>query len=464
MAENTRELVLDILLSLEREKEFSNRLIKAVLDKYDYLPGQEKAFIKRVTEGTIERRIELDYYLDRFSSVPVRKMKPLIRNLLRMSVYQILYMDAVPDSAVCNEACKLAGKRKFTNLKGFVNGVLRKIAGQKSSLPMPDPEKEPLLYASVKYSMPLWLTEFWSKEFGTAVTDKILDGLMKVHPVSLRFSSQLTEEEREKWVERIRETGAELTQSAYVPYVYSLKKAESIEYLPGYDEGIFTVQDVSSALAVCAAGLKPGDFVVDVCAAPGGKSILASEMAGRVLSRDVSERKAELIRENAERMGRDNITVEVFDGTVCDEHLTEQADAVLLDVPCSGLGIIGKKRDIKYNATPESLAEIVKLQRQIVDSSWKYVKKGGVLLYSTCTINPEENFGMVRYITENLPFKTESLVRYLPEALLRDREKFMEEAGDLSNLAEYTREDCMQLLPGYMESDGFFFARLVRVE
>ncbi len=162
MAENVREIVLDTLLEMERGKVYSNQVIKAVLDKYDYLDGQEKRFIKRLAEGCVERRIELDYLLDRYSSVSVSKMKPLIRCLMRMSVYQILYMDSVPDSAACNEAVKLAGRRRFTNLKGFVNGVLRKIISQKDGLPLPDPEKEPLRYLSVRYSMPEWIVEMLS--------------------------------------------------------------------------------------------------------------------------------------------------------------------------------------------------------------------------------------------------------------------------------------------------------------
>ncbi|MBE5874969.1 MAG: 16S rRNA (cytosine(967)-C(5))-methyltransferase, partial [Lachnospiraceae bacterium] len=201
MAENSREIVLDILLTLEREEQFANKLIKAVLDKYDYLSGQEKAFIKRVAEGTIERQLELDYYLDTFSTVPVRKMKPLIRCLMRMSVYQILYMDAVPDSAVCNEACKLAGKRKFVNLKGFVNGVLRKIAGQKEQLPLPDKKTQSELYLSIKYSTPLWLTQRWLSQYGYEITEKLLEGLLAVQPVTLRFSTALDEQELSKAVQ-----------------------------------------------------------------------------------------------------------------------------------------------------------------------------------------------------------------------------------------------------------------------
>jgi len=474
MSENIREIVLDTLLTLEREEEFSNRLIKAVLDKYDYLSFQEKSFIKRVAEGTIERQIELDYYLNHISSVPVRKMKPLIRCLLRMSAYQILYMNAIPDSAACNEACKLADKRKFHNLKGFVNAVLRKLTTEKEALPLPDREKEPALFLSVKYSMPEWLVERWLFEYGSHITETLLEGLLQIHQVSLRFSMKLSEEEREKYLSAITEQkraegqNTVIRQSTYLPYVYTVDNIDGIETLPGFSEGVFTVQDVSSALAVEAAGISAGDFVVDVCAAPGGKSLLAAERAGRVLARDVSEAKCAMIEENIERMKADNVTVQVYDATRQDGGLTEQADVVLLDVPCSGLGVIGKKRDIKYRVSEESLAEITALQRRIVENSWQYVKKGGILLYSTCTINRAENEDMVQWILDNFPFRAEPVWEYLPKRLLAERKRvcsLLANAGSdavKQYLSGEVQEACVQLLPGYMEADGFFFARLRR--
>lgn len=428
MAENIREIILDTLLALERGEEFSHKLIKAVLDKYDYLDGREKAFIKRVTEGSVERQIELDYYLNHFSSVPVRKMKTLIRSLLRMSTYQLLFMDAVPDSAVCNEACKLAAKRKFHNLKGFVNGVLRNIAKNKENLPMPD-EKDGAEYYSVKYSCPKWLVEYWIAAYGTETTETLLKGLLEIHPVPLRFRTDLTDEKKMELIATIEAAGVQITPSPYLPYVYQLDGVESVNSLPGFEEGLFTVQDVSSALAVEAADIKSGDFVMDICAAPGGKSILAAEKAEKVLARDVSESKTSIIEENLQRMKADNITVEVHDATVFDENYKEKADVLIMDVPCSGLGVIGKKRDIKYHATPESLTSIVELQKQIVENSWQYVKQGGTLLYSTCTINPTENERMVEWIVEKYPFELEVQ---------------------------------KQILPGFMEADGFFYAKLRR--
>ena len=241
MAENTREIVLDTLLEIERNKVYSNQLLKAVLDKYDYLDGQEKRFIKRLTEGCIERKIELDYYLNQYSTVPVNKMKPLIRCLMRMGVYQILYMDSIPDSAACNEAVKLAAKRKFTNLKGFVNGVLRKIVANKEYLPLPDAQKEPLLYLSVKYSMPDWIVAMWLEEYGKEDTVTILEGLASIHPVSVRFRTDLSKEERAQYLKVWEAGGAEIKESGLLPYVYTIEGVEGVSSLEGFAEGIFTI-------------------------------------------------------------------------------------------------------------------------------------------------------------------------------------------------------------------------------
>lgn len=472
MAENIREIALDALLVLEKEDEYSHRLVRAVLDKYAFLPARDRAFFKRVVEGTVERRLELDYYLENYSSLPPKKMKPLIRCLLRMSVYQLCYMDSVPDRAVCDEACKLAAKRGFRNLRGFVNGVLRTISREKNALPLPGRDQEPLRFLSVKYSMPEWLVKRWLDEYGREITETLLGGLMEIHPVCLRFRTDLQEERREELLDSLREAGAVLKQSAYLPYVYFLESgpkggmAGGMDCFPGFSRGEITVQDVSSALAVEAAGIGKGDFVIDVCAAPGGKSILAAEKADRVLARDISEEKTDLIRENIARMGAGNIEVQVFDGTEYDQERQGTADVVLLDVPCSGLGVMGKKRDIKYRVTPESLQALGELQRSIVRSAGRLVKPGGTLVYSTCTINRAENEEMVRFIASQADFEPMSLGDRLPPGLLEQKrrlEELLEQKAAAADgagieLSDEEKAACIQLLPGYMESDGFFIA------
>lgn len=446
---NGRDLVLSMLKEIYAGNEFSHILIRQVLDKYDYLEGSEKAFIKRLTEGTLERTIELDYVINQFSKIPVNKMKPLIRALMRMSVYQILYMDSVPDSAACNEAVKLAALHKFTSLKGFVNGVLRNIARKKQEISYPDKEKDFKQYISVTYSLPLWMVEHFIKEYGKEKAEKVCAGLLQERPVTVRLKECLEVEERQQLLEIWKQQGIKTKQHSYLPYAYVLEKTEGVKNMAGFDEGNFTVQDVSSMLVAHVAGIAPGMQILDVCAAPGGKATHAAEKlngTGQVIARDLTEYKVEFIQENADRLQLDNLWAEEWDACVFDEAKEEWADVVFCDAPCSGLGIMGKKRDIKYRLTQDSLKEVSSLQREIVSTVWRYVKKGGILMYSTCTINREENEKQVQWITKNLPFEVVSMKEELPKELVADE-------SDLG----------LQLLPEIHETDGFFLCKLRRI-
>lgn len=448
---NAREMALDVLLELERTEVYANVLLKQVLDKYDYEDAREKAFLKRLVDGVLEREIQLDYVLDQYSSVPVKKMKPLVRCLMRLSVYQILFLDGVPDAAACNEAVKLAQKRKFGQLKGFVNGVLRSISREKESIAWPS-EKEQLPQAlSVRYAMPVWMVEKWLEQLGREKTEAVLQGLLEERPVCIRIRNG-----------RSCPDGLPAKPHPYLPYACVLGKTEGIASLPGFAAGDFTVQDVSSMLAVEAAGIRELAAerqrqaaqnetaenplqILDICAAPGGKTMLAAELAGawgEVEARDVSEQKAEKILENIERMGLTNVKVRVWDARVRDESRIETADLVLADVPCSGLGVIGRKKDIKRNITPQGLQSLELLQKEILTQAMDYVKPGGVLLYSTCTVNREENEDTADWIVSRGDWERESLKPYLPDCL-KDAET----------------DGMLQLLPGIHQTDGFFMAR-----
>jgi len=444
---NHRDLVLGMLMEIYGQKEFSHILLRQVLDKYDYLPGKEKAFMKRLTEGTLERTLELDYVINRFSRVPVSKMKPLIRALLRMSVYQLLYMDNVPDSAVCNEAVKLAASHRFTSLKGFVNGVLRSIARQKEEIPFPERKKEPLAYLSVKYSMPLWLTEHFQECYGEEITEKLLEAFLKERPVTVRVREDLTDEELETLKKSWASQQILAKPHPCLSYAYTLEGVEGLSNVAGFQEGLIGVQDVSSMLPVQVAGIEEGMRILDVCAAPGGKAVHAAlklRGTGQVLARDISSYKTALIEENARRQKLTNLQTEVWDATHEDADKENWADVLFCDLPCSGLGIMGRKRDIKYRIRPESLEELVLLQQKILTAVWPMVKPGGVLIYSTCTINEKENQKQIQWITENLPFETEAM-KELPKEL-----KAAEGPWGL------------QLLPGIQDTDGFFLAKLRR--
>lgn len=443
---NVREIVLDILLELSKGQEYSSILIAAALDKYDYLDGKEKAFIKRVCEGTIERRIQIDYVLDQYSKTPVTKMKPLIRELLRMSVYQLLFMTHIPSAAVCNEAVKLAKKRRFGQLQGYVNGVLRNIARGRETISYPDREKDLSAFLSVRYSMPPWLTAHFSETYGQEACEEILHAFLEREAVCVRLDEQLTDREREALLKSWRQDGVEVERHPYLPYAVKLQKAAGIRRLTGYEEGSFVVQDVSSMLVAEAAGIRPGDTVIDVCAAPGGKALHAAQKlrgTGRVIACDVSLHKTLKIEENRDRLGLRNVTVKVQDARVREESLMGQADILLADVPCSGLGVIGHKQDIKYRVTAQSLTEIVQLQREIIANVIDYIKPGGILMYSTCTMNPGENEEMVEWICETFDLERVSMADSLPEPLKKEAAQGM-----------------VQLLPGVHETDGFFFAKL----
>lgn len=445
---NDRELVLNMLLSVEKQEEYSHRIVKDVLAKYDYLTGQEKAFIKRLFEGTVERGIQLDYYLNQVSNTSTGRMKPLIRCLLRMSAYQILFMDAVPDAAAVNEAVRLVEKRKFYNLKGFVNGVLRGLSQKKNVLSLPSPGQEPLHFLSVFYSVPEWLAQHFLDSYGYETAGTILEGLLRVRPVTIRFARRAAEQ-REHLLRQLAERGVRAERHPYAENAYYLENCENIAALPGFAEGLFTVQDTSSMLAVAAAGIREGDRVLDVCAAPGGKTILAAEYAGEsgsVEARDVSAYKVSLIEENAERMKCTKVHTKVWDATVTDAESYESADVVLADVPCTGLGVIGKKRDIKYRQSREQLTEITALQKEIVRQAVRYIKPGGTLLYSTCTINRAENEDMVIWMQEELSLQPETVAPVL--------------AG--FPRVETAERGYIQLLPGIHDTDGFFFAKLKR--
>lgn len=398
MAVNEREIVLDSLIEILEKNRFSHVIEKAVLDKYDYLDNKQKAFIKRMCEGTIENLIVIDGVIDSFSKVKVAKQKPVIRNILRLSVYQILYMDKVPDSAVCNEAVKLSGKRGFRSLSGFVNGVLRNISRNKDRIDIAGD------------AMPEWIKEHLINSYGQEKAALIIDDINKEHPVTIRIRDNKPVGENEG-----------LNKVSEMDNVYTLSKGTSPADIEGYDNGRFTVQDIASIEAVMHAGISKGDTVLDVCAAPGGKSVLAYDLGAKVISRDISDYKVSLIDENINRCGISTdpsderyIISQVHDATVFDESLAEKIDVLIADLPCSGLGVMGRKSDIKHKTNVEDLDTLPILQRQIIDTVVKYVKKGGVLMYSTCTMNPKENEEQAEYITSAYLFKIEYEKQFLP--------------------------------------------------
>lgn len=435
---NSREIVLDILLEILENGSYSHLVLKQALDKYQYLEKQDRAFITRVSEGTVEYLILLDAVINRFSKVKVKKMKPVIRTILRMSVYQILYMERVPDSAVCNEAVKLAKKRRFDGLSGFVNGVLRTVSREKADLKFEDP--------SVRYCMPGWILSMWQETYGKEKAETIAASFLEEKRLSVRCNLSLSS--KETILQSLRQQKIEAEESPLSDRILYLGKYDYLEQVEAFQNGLLSVQDLSSSLVGRIAAPKEGDFVLDVCSAPGGKALdLADRLlgTGTVEARDLTEYKTSMVEENLQRCGFSNVRTKVWDAMVFDGEMEEKADILLADLPCSGLGIIGKKPDIRLRITPEELTALAGLQREILSVVWRYVKPGGTLVYSTCTINRKENEENARWITENLPFKEKPIGDLLPEELKNDCEG-----------------NQIQLLPGVHPCDGFFIAAFER--
>lgn len=420
--ENTRALILGILLEVMEEGNYSHLVIRSVLDKYQYLEKQERAFITRVAEGTIQTAIELDFIINQFSKVKVNKMKPVIRNLLRMSVYQMKYMDSVPDSAACNEAVKLARKKGFSSLSGFVNGVLRNISRGLSELEYPDEEKEPAFYYSVKYSMPEWIVKQWIDDYGVTTAKDTLVAFAKEAPITIRTNlAKITPEELEV---RLQAEGVQvkkvvLTEAPELDYAFFISGFDYLNALPSFREGLFYVQDISSMMVAELAEPKDGDYIIDVCAAPGGKSTHLAEKlrgSGMVEARDLTEYKVSLIEENIMRHACTNMKAVQQDATILNEASVEKADIVIADLPCSGLGVMRKKTDIKYKMTPEKMESLANLQREMLHIVCGYVKPQGTLIYSTCTINRKENEENVAWFLEqHKEFQLESMRQIFPK-------------------------------------------------
>ncbi len=445
----TRELVLGILLEVTRDGEYSHIALRNVLNKYQYLDKKERAFITRVTEGTLEHMIEIDYIINQFSKVKVNKMKPVIRCILRSAVYQLKYMDSIPDAAVCNEAVKLATKKGFHNLKGFVNGVLRNIVRNMDNITYPD-EKDYINYLSVKYSMPTWILEQWLSCYEKQMVETMLSDFLKEKPTTIRCN--LNQCSVEELTEVLEKEGVHVDKHPYLPYALWISSYNYLAELESFQKGMFYVQDISSMLVAHLAGPVNGNKIIDVCAAPGGKALHIAELlcgTGHVEARDLTDYKVNLIQENILRAGVKNMSAKKWDATDLDEDSLETADIVIADLPCSGLGVLGKKTDLKYKMTEEVQKDLVELQRNILSKAQGYVKKDGTLIYSTCTIHEDENMGNVHWFLKSFPeFELVSIREKLCDSL----KESVQEKG------------CLQLLPGIHESDGFFIAKFKKVK
>ncbi len=434
---NVRNIAVNALVSILEDEEKSHIVERNYMDKNE-LSDVDRSFFLRLVEGTVERKITLDYVISLYSKTSINKMKKVIRNVLRMSIYQILYMEQVPDRSAVDEAVKICKKRSFAPLSGFVNGVLRSIVREKEDILKKIEEADD----SIKYSIPEEVLELYGDK-----KDKVLSSLFNERHINARLN--LSKHSKAEIIAMLVASGVKVYDNPYVDSAVYIEKFGDITKNPVYAMGLITIMDTASMIPGLVSGVENGDIVVDVCSAPGGKAIHIAEMlngTGTVFARDLTEGKVSLINENIKRTGVKNVQSKVFDARNTDKSLIGKADVLICDVPCSGLGVINNKSDIKYRIKKEDVLELSKLQKEIVDSSIPYVKKGGTLVYSTCTLTEEENMGMVKHILDNYDFKLSSLNPYLSE--------------NMKN--ENTDKGYLEIIPGEFDMDGFFIARFIR--
>ena len=391
-----RSIAISGLIKILEEKQFSHIILRELLHQYTNLTERDRAFITRLVEGTIEYTIQLDFILNKFSKTHTKNMDPLIRTVLRMSSYQILYMDKVPDSAAINEAVKFIKEQNENSiffLSGYVNGVLRSVSREKENIfaDLAHTGKTP---AYIRLSTPLWLYDYLRKIYGKEETEKMLQWFLTGS--------------KENYV-RFKDGHSEVMDG-------------NISKTKLFKTGEISIQDYASQQVGIEAAPKDNDYILDVCAAPGGKSCHVAELlkgTGHVDARDLTEDKVRLIQENIDRLGLKNISARAFDARTPDESLINEkgegkADIVLADLPCSGLGIIGKKPDIRFGASLDGIKELQALQREILTTVVRYVKPGGKLVYSTCTLSKEENEDNRDFILELPGFTLLKERKFLP--------------------------------------------------
>lgn len=412
---------MEILVRMQRDAAYSNLTLDAALRRNN-LSARDAAFVSALVYGVQERLYTIDYQLSQYLRQPLKKMKPEVTAALRLGVCQLLFMDKIPPSAAVSESVSLVKNNGCAFAAGLVNAVLRKVAA--AGLTLPDARENEIYAQSVQYSCPEWLIQKWRNAYGTEAARSILEAVMEPAPLTIRVNTlRITAEGLSA---QFNGEGVFTRPAEEIANALILERAGAIERTAAYQSGLFHVQDAASQLCCKALDVQPGDTVFDLCAAPGGKSFtLAEQMQGRgqVQSFDLYPSRTALIREGASRLGLSIIHAAIADAS-CYDAARGQADRVLCDVPCSGFGIMRRKPEIRYKTQGE-VDKLCDLQYLILRNASRYVKKGGRLVYSTCTLNPDENeMVCLRFLQEHPSFQALPALPELPHGR-RDENGFL---------------------------------------
>jgi len=436
-----RGTAVKIINRIERSDAYLDKLLDAEL-KSDELSNQDKALLAELVHGVIRWQGKLDWLLNRFTHGNFAKSETHVKNALRVALYQILFLDRLPHYAAVYEAVEFVKRLRGDKAAGLVNAVLRNILRNLQNLPWPQPEEDVLQYLSINYSHPIWLVKRWLNRFGKEETEKLLSGNNEIPSLMLRINKLKIQPS--EFLSLLDQHRIPYQGSFFLDYFIKVKSLSGIAQLDIFQKGYFSIQDESAALPVLLLAPRAGESVIDMCAAPGGKTTHIAELMGNqgtIIAIDKYEHKLNLIKQSCERLGLTNVNTVVADSVHCD---MTPVDKVLLDAPCSGLGVLRKKPDIKWKREQEDIIRLTKLQEQLLENAAKLVKPRGVLVYSTCTTEPEENELMVQ-----------SFLQKHPEFLIDDASKFV-------NKSVVTPEGYVTTLPHRHHLDGSFAVRFIK--
>lgn len=442
--ESGRELVLKILNRIQNEGAYSNLAVKRALE--DGNQRRDAGFVRELVYGVLENQRLIDEVIRESSKIRIKKIHPIIHIILRSAIYQLLFMDTVPESAAVNEAVNLAKKYGHRGTVGFVNGVLRGVSSKKSYF-LGDGFMAEENEIGIRYSHPDYMVDLWRNQYGLEFTMELLKANNSVPPFTIRTNT-LKIDTREL-ISLLSIEGYETELGKYAKDCIIIKNPRAMTRLRAYEEGLFTIQDEASMLVTEVLDPKTDSLILDVCSAPGGKSTHIAQWIndkGKIISRDIYPHKIKLIEELTMRLGIKSIKVEQWDALEFDDKLKNIVDYCLVDAPCSGLGLIRRKPDIKWTRTREELVEISKLQTNILKTASAYVKPGGTLVYSTCTINRHENLDVVTdFLENNADFRFEPI-----------------ELNSGTKISLMQKNGYLELYPNIHGTDGFFMAKMVR--
>lgn len=439
---NVRESVVNILEQIEKNQSYSNLLLNNVIKK-NQIATKDIGLLTELTYGTLQRKMTLDYYLEPFIKNP-KKLENWVKQLLRMTVYQMLYLDKIPDRAAIHEAVEIAKKRGHKGISGMVNGILRSL--QREGIRDINEIKDEVERLSIETSHPTWLVRRWIGQFGYNKAKEMCEINLTAPMQTARINTNKIT--REACIKRLSEEGFQVEESVVVPEAIKCLKG-NLAHSESFKEGLITIQDESSMLVAYALGIEQDETILDACAAPGGKSTHIAEKleeTGQVISLDLHEHKVKLINESAERLGLQNIETKAMDSRKVQEEFEGKTfDRILLDAPCSGLGVMRRKPDMKYTKKEEDLNRLQSIQLQLLDSVTPLLKPGGTLVYSTCTIDRSENEEVVAtFLQKHTDFEGDlSVIERMPRAIQPLMTDFQ-----------------LQIFPQDFGSDGFYIASL----